>query len=147
MNLWGAPLTLISAIVAVLSAQTLLRQSDFLYWMVDMGLGDYTASPAVDKHFAGDFWSGHLDRHRRRHKDSSKSICDDFPQGFPPPDTNDTATICVDRRGCCNFTSVQAAVDSVSVSTEKRTIIWIDKGIYLYGISFYKYENYSRITS
>ncbi|CAA6671872.1 unnamed protein product [Spirodela intermedia] len=97
-----------------------------------MGLGAYIASPAVEERFVDDFRSGHLDRHRgHRRKNSSQTICDDFPQGFPPPDTNGTATICVDRRGCCNFTSVQAAVDSVNMSTEKRTIIWIDKGIYL----------------
>ncbi|PSR96405.1 Pectinesterase [Actinidia chinensis var. chinensis] len=38
--------------------------------------------------------------------------------------------ICVDRNGCCNFTTVQSAVDAVGVLSQKRTIIWINNGIY-----------------
>ncbi|KAJ4955100.1 hypothetical protein NE237_011883 [Protea cynaroides] len=30
----------------------------------------------------------------------------------PPPSTTTTSVICVDQNGCCNFTTVQAAVDS-----------------------------------
>lgn len=73
--------------------------------------------------------------HHHHHHDDQKrkvvSICDDFPPDFPPPDTNTTSMICVDHNGCCNFTTVQAAVDAVGVLSSKRTIIWINSGIYL----------------
>lgn len=73
--------------------------------------------------------------HHRHHTDENKptkTICDDtFPQDFPPPDTNKTSFICVDSNGCCNFTTVQAAVDAVALFSPKRTIIWINNGIYL----------------
>ncbi|KAL3517128.1 hypothetical protein ACH5RR_024030 [Cinchona calisaya] len=72
--------------------------------------------------------------HHHHHHDDKKrkivSICDDFPPDFPPPDTNTTSILCVDRNGCCNFTTVQAAVDAVGVLSQKRTIIWINNGIY-----------------
>lgn len=70
--------------------------------------------------------------HHKKHPDKGKigSICDDFPSDFPPPDTNTTSILCVDGNGCCNFTTVQAAVNAVSNPTQKRTIIWINTGIY-----------------
>ncbi|KAL3645771.1 hypothetical protein CASFOL_010951 [Castilleja foliolosa] len=74
-----------------------------------------------------------LIRHRHHHSDkkkSTKTICDDFPPYFPPPDTNTTSTFCVDSNGCCNFTTVQAAIDAVGVMSSKRTIIWINSGVY-----------------
>lgn len=80
---------------------------------------------------------GHHYHHYRHHdhhhgeKKGIESICDDFPPDFPPPETNTTSTICVDRNGCCNFTTVQAAVDAVGTLSAKRTIIWINSGIYL----------------
>ncbi|KAG6385986.1 hypothetical protein SASPL_154870 [Salvia splendens] len=58
------------------------------------------------------------------------NICDNFPPDFPPPDTNTTSSFCVDRNGCCNFTTVQAAVDAVGVMSPKRNIIWINNGVY-----------------
>lgn len=72
-------------------------------------------------------------RHHRRHKDAANktSICDSFPPDFPPPDTNTTSFLCVDANGCCNFTTVQAAVDAVGVMSPKRNIIWINTGVYL----------------
>ncbi|KAH6797188.1 Pectin lyase-like superfamily protein [Perilla frutescens var. hirtella] len=79
-----------------------------------------------------------IHRHRHdhhRHKDDNKptnktTICDNFPPDFPPPDTNTTSFFCVDTNGCCNFTTVQAAVDAVGVMSPKRNIIWINSGIY-----------------
>lgn len=76
----------------------------------------------------------HRHSHHRHHKDEKKAIkaiCDDFPPDFPPPDTNTTSVFCVDSNGCCNFTTVQAAVDAVGVMSMKRTVIWINNGIYL----------------
>ncbi|KZV38788.1 putative pectinesterase 8 [Dorcoceras hygrometricum] len=73
--------------------------------------------------------------HRRHHKktdqnNNTKVSCSDFPPDFPPSDTNVSSVFCVDHNGCCNFTTVQSAVDAVDVSSLKRTIIWINKGIY-----------------
>ncbi|CAA2975457.1 probable pectinesterase 8 [Olea europaea subsp. europaea] len=74
--------------------------------------------------------SHHHHHHHHDGKKIIKSICDDFPPDIPPPDTNTTSFICVDRNGCCNFTTVQAAVDAVGVLSPKRTIVWINIGIY-----------------
>ncbi|XP_045795519.1 probable pectinesterase 8 [Trifolium pratense] len=75
------------------------------------------------------------DHHHRPHKKhpdtgSDGSVCDDFPPGIPPPNTNTTSYLCVDRKGCCNFTTVQQAVNAVPDFSLKRTIIWINSGIY-----------------
>ncbi|KAB8601132.1 hypothetical protein FH972_025835 [Carpinus fangiana] len=71
--------------------------------------------------------------HQHQHKHPSKgrigSVCDDFPPDFPS-ETNTTSYICVDSNGCCNFTTVQAAVDAVPNLSMERTIIWINSGIY-----------------
>ncbi|XP_073039911.1 probable pectinesterase 8 [Primulina eburnea] len=79
--------------------------------------------------------SHHRSHHRRHRKhtdqnNNTKVVCDDFPPDFPPPDTNTSSVFCVDHNGCCNFTTVQAAVDAVNVSSLRRTIIWINNGIY-----------------
>ncbi|KAG9131397.1 hypothetical protein Leryth_022190, partial [Lithospermum erythrorhizon] len=73
--------------------------------------------------------------HHKHHDDDDdkkiiKSICDDFPPNVPPADTNTTSYLCVDSNGCCNFTTVQAAVDAVKDFNLKRTIIWINTGVY-----------------
>ncbi|KAK6148028.1 hypothetical protein DH2020_018940 [Rehmannia glutinosa] len=73
---------------------------------------------------------GHHHHHTNEKKTTKTNICDDFPPDFPPPDTNTTSVFCVDSNGCCNFTTVQAAVDAVGVMSPKRTIIWINNGIY-----------------
>ncbi|KAK4395559.1 putative pectinesterase 8 [Sesamum angolense] len=75
--------------------------------------------------------SHHHHHHPSDARKTTKTICDDFPPDFPPPDTNTTSVFCVDSNGCCNFTTVQAAVDAVGVMSPKRTIIWINNGIYL----------------
>lgn len=71
--------------------------------------------------------------HHRKH-DSGKgkpiSVCDDFPIDIPPPDTNATTFLCVDAKGCCNFTTVQSAVDAVANFSMKMTVVWINSGIY-----------------
>jgi hypothetical protein len=58
-------------------------------------------------------------------------LCDDFPPYFPPPDTEATSFFCVDQNGCCDFTTVQSAVDAVPRYSGKRNVLWINKGIYL----------------
>ncbi|KAK4713879.1 hypothetical protein R3W88_019786 [Solanum pinnatisectum] len=59
-----------------------------------------------------------------------QSPCDKFTPNFPTIDPNNTSIICVDHNGCCNFTTVQAAVDSVGNFSAKRSLIWISNGIY-----------------
>ncbi|KAJ4970454.1 hypothetical protein NE237_003553 [Protea cynaroides] len=49
----------------------------------------------------------------------------------PPPSTETTSVICVDQNGCCNFTTVQAAVNAVDAFSQKMTIIWINTGTYV----------------
>ncbi|KAJ0726526.1 putative pectinesterase [Helianthus annuus] len=74
-----------------------------------------------------------LDGHHHHHhgkKASKVDMCDTFPSDSIPPDTNTTTTFCVDHNGCCNFTTVQAAVDAVITLNPKRTLIWINSGIY-----------------
>ncbi|TKY62557.1 pectinesterase 8 [Spatholobus suberectus] len=89
----------------------------------------YLAKPLTWK------WNFHRHHHHRPHKKhpdsgNTDSICDDFPPGIPPPNTNTTSYLCVDGKGCCNFTTVQAAVNAVPDFSAKRTIIWINSGIY-----------------
>lgn len=74
----------------------------------------------------------HHHRPHKKHPDSGSdgSICDDFPPGIPPPNTNTTSYLCVDRKGCCNFTTVQQAVNAVPDFSLKRNIIWINSGFY-----------------
>lgn len=76
---------------------------------------------------------GHHHHQHKQHPHKGKIVyfCDDFPPDFPPPETNTTSYICVDQNGCCNFTTVQAAIDAVPIFSMKRTIIWINSGIYL----------------
>ncbi|GAB4848191.1 hypothetical protein Ancab_002858 [Ancistrocladus abbreviatus] len=75
-------------------------------------------------------------RHHRSHNrnkannGTGANVCDDFPPDFPPPDTNTTAILCVDRNGCCNFTTVQSAVNAAPTLSQKRIVIWINSGIY-----------------
>uniref|UniRef100_A0A9I9DCC1 Pectinesterase n=1 Tax=Cucumis melo TaxID=3656 RepID=A0A9I9DCC1_CUCME len=75
--------------------------------------------------------------HHHHHEDPDEddqsvisSICDNFPTNLVPPETTNTSVFCVDQNGCCNFTTVQAAVDAVPNLSIKRNIIWINAGIY-----------------
>ncbi|GLT28158.1 hypothetical protein SLA2020_031090 [Shorea laevis] len=73
--------------------------------------------------------------YKRHHKTSSEKakmvpVCDDFPVGIPPAETNTTLTLCVDPNGCCNFTTVQAAIEAVPNFSPKRTVLWINSGVY-----------------
>jgi pectin methylesterase-like acyl-CoA thioesterase len=36
----------------------------------------------------------------------------------------------VDKNGCCNFTTVQSAVDAVGNFSQRRNVIWINSGMY-----------------
>ncbi|KAG5606329.1 hypothetical protein H5410_027821 [Solanum commersonii] len=73
-----------------------------------------------------------VDRSHHHHDDKRKNqtICDNFSPNFPSIDPNTSSIICVDHNGCCNFTTVQAAVDSVANFSAIRSLIWINSGIY-----------------
>ncbi|KAH9619919.1 hypothetical protein KSS87_005941 [Heliosperma pusillum] len=71
----------------------------------------------------------HDNGHHKEHSDTV-DICEDFPPDFPPPDSNTTSILCVDWKGCCNFTTVQSAVDAAPVLSQKRILVWINSGMY-----------------
>lgn len=121
--------TVLVAIFAVFASTFLINPNpQFLKCVVDFSslLSSSIIAPFLPFNFDD------LHRRHRKHPDKGKpvSICDDFPPNFPPPETNTRLTLCVDRKGCCNFTTVQAAVDAVANLSTKRTIIWINSGIY-----------------
>ncbi|KAM0867210.1 hypothetical protein ACQ4PT_042138 [Festuca glaucescens] len=66
------------------------------------------------------------------YSDTTMASCNaTLPATFPPPDTLSTSVLCVDQSGCCNFTTVQGAIDSIPKNSTKRTILWINKGTYI----------------
>ncbi|KAJ8564584.1 hypothetical protein K7X08_001044 [Anisodus acutangulus] len=72
----------------------------------------------------------HRSHHHHDDKKTNQSICDSFTPNFPTIDPSTTSILCVDHNGCCNFTTVQAAVDSVGNFSAIRSLIWINSGIY-----------------
>lgn len=120
MSLKSISLTFAVAISAVLASTFVINPSPslFLKQLIELGF-------TIEAHF---YHQHHHNKHPS--KDQIVNICDDFPPDIPPPDTNITSTLCVDRNGCCNFTTVQSAVDAVANFSQKRTIIWINSGIY-----------------
>ncbi|TXG57738.1 hypothetical protein EZV62_015567 [Acer yangbiense] len=125
---------MISLLVAILSVFTSTfliinpnTSSTFLKYFTDFNIvTTFTSTYTINSH-------DHLHKHHK-HSDDNKgktvSICDDFPSDFVPPDTNTTSYLCVDRNGCCNFTTVQSAVDAVGNFSQKRNIILINTGFY-----------------
>ncbi|XP_059664650.1 probable pectinesterase 8 [Cornus florida] len=130
MSLKSMSLTLLIAIFAALSSKHFITpDSPFLNCLIDFTTLATFPSTIISTLVPYKSLGGH--HHRRRHPNKTiASNCDDFPPDFPPPATNTTSIICVDWKGCCNFTTVQAAVDAVGVLSQKRTIIWINSGIY-----------------
>ncbi|XP_073002936.1 probable pectinesterase 8 [Typha latifolia] len=125
-------LTLLSAIlVAFLSTQLILQNPPYLKFLL-LTSSLLPKAPLFSSYFKSSQKSNYYHHRHRRHNDaaSNSSICDGFPSNFPPPNTNTTSILCVDRNGCCNFTTVQSAVDTVGNFSQMRTIIWINKGIY-----------------
>ncbi|KAH9673766.1 putative pectinesterase 8 [Citrus sinensis] len=118
MNLLSIVLAIL---VAILSSTFLINPNTLLTTFLPPNI--------VTKFIPYNIDRGH--RHRKRPDHRKKvSICDDFPKDFAPPDTNTTSYFCVDRNGCCNFTSVQSAVDAVPNLSLKRNIVLINSGIY-----------------
>ncbi|XP_015880886.4 probable pectinesterase 8 [Ziziphus jujuba] len=138
MNLKSISLTFLVSILAILVSKHFMSSTPnnnpqiiSLKYLIDVCLTTFS-SPIISSLISLKFISRHHHHHHKKKPDGGKnvSICDDFPPNFPPPDTDTTSILCVDRNGCCNFTTVQAAVDAVSNSSQKRNIIWINVGIY-----------------
>lgn len=131
MSLQSNLLSLLVALAAVFASLNLINPiPQFLNNFTYFSLTTLSPSSAyLAKPLTWNFWRDH---HHKKHPDSGNtdSICDDFPPGIPPPNTNTTSYLCVDRKGCCNFTTVQAAVNAVPDFSVKRTIIWINSGMY-----------------
>lgn len=124
-------LQIISILVALASTHFISQNFSLLKTqLIDLSLTFSSSTPTTIK-LGPNKLHGHHRGRPDRHKNKTTSICDDFPPDFPPPDTNTTSVICVDRNGCCNFTTVQSALNAVGMFSQKRTIIWINNGIYL----------------
>ncbi|KAI8526714.1 hypothetical protein RHMOL_Rhmol12G0017100 [Rhododendron molle] len=124
-------LVIISILVAMASTHFISQNFSLLKnHLIDLTLATFSSTTAAIK-LGPSKLHGHHHRHHHHHQKASEaSICDDFPPDFPPPDTNTTSILCVDPNGCCNFTTVQSALDVVGNLSQKRTIIWINSGIY-----------------
>uniref|UniRef100_A0A6I9QKV9 Pectinesterase n=2 Tax=Elaeis guineensis var. tenera TaxID=51953 RepID=A0A6I9QKV9_ELAGV len=118
-----------SIIVGLLSTQLIFQYPPCLQCLLDLDLFTPSFLPDVISCCTQKSQQNQHHHHGNDPK-SNSTICSDFPPNFPPPDTNTTSILCVDRNGCCNFTTVQSAVDAVGNFSQKRTIIWINKGIY-----------------
>lgn len=124
------------AIIAILASKTLFKTHPeaFMRNPFDILRGIKSISYSVKKSFCGHHHHRHHNHHHHRHKSSDTkkkvSICDDFPKNIPPLDTDTTSYLCVDKNGCCNFTTVQSAVDAVGNFSQRRNVIWINSGMY-----------------
>lgn len=127
-------LTLLVAIFSLLLASTnLLRttKSPSFKDLIDLVTTSLLSSPIISPLISYTICRHHHDK-KRPDKGNVTSICDDFKPQFPTIDPNTTSILCVDRNGCCNFTTVQAAIDAVPTTptSQKRSIIWINSGLY-----------------
>ncbi|KAJ6741447.1 PECTINESTERASE 8-RELATED [Salix viminalis] len=129
-------------LVALLAAAISNPYLSLWHRLIELGLA--TFSPPIFATFiANSIEEGHHHHHHHNKHPSDRkmaNICEDFPPDFPPPDTNTTSTFCVDRNGCCNFTTIQSAIDFVANYSQKRTIIWINSGIYYEKVSVPRYK-------
>ncbi|KAK4594093.1 hypothetical protein RGQ29_017958 [Quercus rubra] len=119
-------LSFLVAIFAVLSSTHIINSNpSFLKYLINLSLTFISSSPITSTVI-----TYNIGRHHKHHK-KNKTVnpCEDFSPDFPP-DTDTTSYICVDRNGCCNFTTVQAAVNAIPDFSQNRTIIWINTGIY-----------------
>lgn len=139
MNIHGRFPTLLTISILVAMASTHFISLNFSLLrnhLIDLSLITFSSTTGIK--LGPSKLHCHHHHHHHHRKDNEGSICDDFPRDFPPPDTNTTSVICVDPNGCCNFTTVQSALDAVRILSQKRTIIWINSGIYLW-VVFHTY--------
>ncbi|XP_011014966.1 PREDICTED: probable pectinesterase 8 [Populus euphratica] len=142
MSLRNISFTLLVAFLAIMASTVFISPNlSLLHQLIELGLATFS-SPTIATFIPYSIEGRRHHHHHNKHHSDGKivNICEDFPPDFPPPDTNTTSTICVDRNGCCNFTTVQSAVDSVMNFSQKRTIIWINSGIYYEKVTVLKYK-------
>ncbi|XP_075647150.1 putative pectinesterase 8 [Castanea sativa] len=122
-------LSFLFAILAVLSSTHIINSNpSLLKYLINFSLTFFSSSPITSTVIAYNI-RGHHHQHKHHKKNKTVNPCEDFSPDFPK-DTNTTSYICVDRNGCCNFTTVQAAVNATPDFSPNRTIIWINTGIY-----------------
>ncbi|KAL5741758.1 hypothetical protein ACOSP7_028490 [Xanthoceras sorbifolium] len=132
MSLTSISFSLLVAILSVFASTFFINpNTSILKYFTDFNVSTFSSHINIVT-FASYCSNSHLHKHHKHSDNKGKtvSICDDFPSDFVPPDTNTTSYICVDRNGCCNFTTVQSAVDTVGNFSQKRNIILINTGIY-----------------
>ncbi|KAM3282860.1 putative pectinesterase 8 [Capsicum chacoense] len=125
MNLKAIYFPSFIAIIAVLSSTHILNPPQTYFNCILDRFSTALSFSIVNRH--------HHHGHHRHDTDEDKakqSLCDKFSPNFPTIDPNTTSILCVDRNGCCNFTTVQAAVDYVGNFSTKRSLIWLNNGIY-----------------
>lgn len=130
MNLHSVSLSFLFAIFAVLASTHITNSNpSFLKYLIHFSLTFFSSSPITATVIA--YNSGGHHHQYNRHNNEGKIVtpCKGFSPDFLK-DTNTTSYLCVDPNGCCNFTSVQAAVDAVPDFCQNRTIIWINTGVY-----------------
>ncbi|XP_023916953.1 probable pectinesterase 8 [Quercus suber] len=130
MNLHSVSLSFLFAIFAVLPSTHITNSNpSFLKYLIHFSLTFFSSSPITATVIA--YNSGGHHHQYNRHNNEGKIVtpCKGFSPDFLK-DTNTTSYLCVDPNGCCNFTSVQAAVDAVPDFCQNRTIIWINTGVY-----------------
>ncbi|OVA05561.1 Pectinesterase [Macleaya cordata] len=133
MSLKGHSVTIILSVVlaTLISTELIIPNQTCLNYLTSLSLKTFSSSPILSIFFNPfSFNSHHHHQNHRNKKKTGASICDNFAPNFPTIDTTTTSILCVDTNGCCNFTTVQSAVDAVGVFSRKRTIIWINTGIY-----------------
>uniref|UniRef100_A0A6N2K1U0 Pectinesterase n=1 Tax=Salix viminalis TaxID=40686 RepID=A0A6N2K1U0_SALVM len=114
-------------LVALLAAAISNPYLSLWHRLIELGLATFSP-PILATFIANRIEERHRHHHHHHHHNKHPSdrkmanICEDFPPDFPPPDTNTTSTFCVDRNGCCNFTTIQSAIDFVANYSQKRTI-------------------------
>ena len=130
MNLHSISLSFLFAIFAVLTSTHITDSNpSFLKYLIHFSLAFFSSSPITATVIAYSSGGHHHQYNRQNNEGKIVTPCEGFSPDFPK-DTNTTSYLCVDPNGCCNFTSVQAAVDAVPDFSQNRTIIWINTGVY-----------------
>ncbi|KAL4203782.1 hypothetical protein AMTRI_Chr01g105610 [Amborella trichopoda] len=109
-NMKGAYFILLSALFIAFLSITLIKYSHIAF------LGNSYHDPITQ--ISTNFLLGIFDidtyHHHHHQKPQVQSVCDDFlpPDFSPSGGENGSTIICVDRNGCCNFTTVRSAIDA-----------------------------------
>ncbi|KAM3732437.1 hypothetical protein ACB098_11G061100 [Castanea mollissima] len=130
MNLHSTSLSFLFAMFTVLASTHITNSNpSFLKYLTHFSLHFFSLSPITATVIAYNSRGHHPQYNRHNNEGKIVTPCEGFSPDFPK-DTNTTSYLCVDPNGCCNFTSVQAAVDAVPDFSQNRTIIWINTGVY-----------------